>query len=119
MDYSYSKTNDGARTDEYEFRSIDLVSKILLAMLLAGLLTLVLSLISDLMQYALLSRSYSQQEGDANDARVRFIELGYAGFLLLTIPVFATWIVQAHRNLPALGAERLDVTPGWALGWFF
>lgn len=41
------------------------------------------------------------------------------GTLLATLLVFGTWIVRAHRNLPALGAENLDVRPGWAVGYFF
>jgi hypothetical protein len=41
------------------------------------------------------------------------------GALLATLLVFGTWIVRAHRNLPALGAENLDIRPGWALGYFF
>ena len=38
---------------------------------------------------------------------------------LVTVIVFGIWIVRAHRNLLDLGASELDVTPGWALGWFF
>jgi len=38
---------------------------------------------------------------------------------LVIVVVFGIWIVRAHRNLPELGASELDVTPGWALGWFF
>ena len=29
------------------------------------------------------------------------------------------WTHRAARNLPALGAQRLQYTPGWAVGWFF
>lgn len=38
---------------------------------------------------------------------------------LTAVFVFGRWILLAHRNLPALGAERLDVQPGWAVGWYF
>jgi hypothetical protein len=120
MDYSYSKTNDGAGSaEEYEFHSIDVISKILISMLLFGCLLLLLNELSDFMQLLLLGRSYTAEEGAINDRRVQFLAIGLSGTILLTVPVFGFWIVRAHRNLPALGAERLDVKPGWAVGWFF
>ena len=119
MDYSYSKTNDGAREDEHPFRSIDLLSKWVLGMLALGALAIVLNEIAAFMQLRMLSGEFSQEEADVNSSRMDFATIGYGVVLLATIPVFATWIVRAHRNLPALGAERLDVRPGWAVGWFF
>jgi hypothetical protein len=53
-------------------------------------------------------------------------ELLYVGVALLqfvifvaTIVAFLMWIQRAYRNLPALGAVRLDTTPGWVVGYFF
>jgi hypothetical protein len=113
MDYSYSTTNDGARNDdEYPFRSIDLLSRWVLSLLGVGAVTLVLNEIASFMQL-------STDDLEAAQLRADMAIIGYGLALLATIPVFAVWIVRAHRNLPALGAERLDVRPGWAVGWFF
>jgi len=38
---------------------------------------------------------------------------------LLTIPLFGVWIVRANKNVRALGARELSMSPGWALGYFF
>ncbi|MDQ1558239.1 MAG: hypothetical protein QOD32_1299 [Pyrinomonadaceae bacterium] len=53
-------------------------------------------------------------------------ELLYVGVALLQVLVFIAtaaaflmWMHRAYRNLPALGARRLDTTPGWAVGYFF
>jgi len=53
-------------------------------------------------------------------------ELLYVGVALLQVLVFVAtavaflmWMHRAYRNLPALGARRLDTTPGWAVGYFF
>jgi hypothetical protein len=120
MDYSYSKTNDGAgATEDAGFRSLDVISKALVAMLLFGAFLILMNEIVDLLQLQLLSGPYSHEDAVQNDLRVSGVELGVSVMVLVTFPVFGTWIVRAHRNLPALGAERLDVTPGWALGWFF
>jgi hypothetical protein len=53
-------------------------------------------------------------------------ELLYVGVALLQFVVFIAtavafllWLHRAYRNLPALGATRLDTTPGWAVAYFF
>jgi uncharacterized protein DUF4328 len=38
------------------------------------------------------------------------------------VPAAVAWLLwqyRAHQNLPALGAENLRVTPGWAVAWWF
>jgi hypothetical protein len=37
----------------------------------------------------------------------------------ITAVLFLMWLHRAYRNLPALGAQSLDTTPGWAVGYFF
>jgi hypothetical protein len=45
-----------------------------------------------------------------------FLELG----VRIAIAVcFLVWIHRAYRNLPALGAQLMRFTPGWAVGWWF
>ena len=32
---------------------------------------------------------------------------------------FLLWLARANRNAHALGAEDMEFTPGWIVGWFF
>jgi hypothetical protein len=119
MDYRYSSTNDHARDPEPEYRSIEGLTRWLVGLLIGSAVLNVLAIVSSTMQLTLLSGDYSDEDGAANDAREALVSSAAAVVLILTMIVFAVWIVRAHRNLPGLGGERLDVTPGWALGWFF
>lgn len=38
---------------------------------------------------------------------------------VVTVVVFAGWIMQANRNARAMGARHMTFTPGWSVGWFF
>jgi type IV secretory pathway VirB3-like protein len=38
---------------------------------------------------------------------------------LITVVLFLVWLHRAHKNLPALRAEYLQYSPGWAVGWWF
>jgi hypothetical protein len=40
-------------------------------------------------------------------------------FLLLTYVVACFWIYNAACNARAFGAKGLQITPGWAVGWYF
>ena len=35
------------------------------------------------------------------------------------IILFLRWFHQCYKNLSALGADKLEYSPGWAVGWFF
>ena len=102
-----------------EFRDLSRHTTILVWMLRLGALLAVLAVWSNWLQLELLSRHYTLEEAQANDLRERSIALSVVVVSLATFIVFGRWIVVAHRNLPALGAEDLDVRPGWAVGWFF
>lgn len=78
---------------------------------------------SSLLQVELLQRGqtvgYSMEEANANDARQRAIALIQLALLVPTATVFCMWMYRSHKNLPALGAKRLQYSPGWAAGsWF-
>ncbi len=54
------------------------------------------------------------------------IAIVVAGFSLLSIMIsiaalvlFFVWIYRAHDNVWALGADKLEFTAGWCVGWFF
>jgi hypothetical protein len=38
---------------------------------------------------------------------------------VFAIVVFLMWLFRIYKNLPALRAERVDNSPGWAVGWWF
>ncbi len=38
---------------------------------------------------------------------------------VLTIVFFLIWLHRAFKNLPALAAQNLEFSPGWAIGWWF
>jgi len=87
------------------------------ALLVGGVLT-VLAFFSSIGQLALLSRDFSDAEGDANDVREHVIAVALIVVALVTIVVFSVWIHRAATNVRALGASGLTITPGWAVGWF-
>jgi hypothetical protein len=60
------------------------------------------------------------------DAGAPFFETSVAalGFVFTAIYVVALvfwcmWVHRTYRNLPALGAEGLKYSPGWAVGYYF
>jgi Domain of unknown function (DUF4328) len=104
---------------EHEFRDLTTLTTVLVWMLRIGAALALLSLWSSWLQLELLSTEFSPDAGAANDRREGLVA-GAAGIVMLaTIIVFGRWIVLAHRNLPAMGAQHLEVRPGWAVGFFF
>jgi hypothetical protein len=75
-------------------------------------------------QLSLIGRFFSGQtvapgELESNDSRVVVIGAVQVLIFLITVVTFLIWIHQAHRNLPATGAQNLEYSPGWAVGGFF
>lgn len=91
--------------------------KILLAVFFA---MSIIEFVSFLLQYTLLNRQgYSLAEARANDVRQHFVALFTILVYLATVIVFCCWIYRANRNVRALGAQGLRISPGWAVGYFF
>jgi len=120
MDPRYKSPTANVELDlDEEFRDIEQFTNVLRWMLLIGALFAFVSLISGIMFHAMLSFGPSMEEARSTGVRetaLRALTLLYA---IATLMVFARWIVLAHRNLPALGARYLDVTPAGAVAWFF
>jgi hypothetical protein len=38
---------------------------------------------------------------------------------IATIVAFCIWVHRANKNARALGAQQMQFTPGWCVGWFF
>lgn len=104
---------------EHAFRDLTTFTTLVVWMPRIGAGLAVLSLWSSWLQLELLSTPFSPEQGTANDRREALVA-GASGIVMLaTIIVFGRWIVLAHRNLPALGAQHLEFRPGWAVGYFF
>jgi len=64
-------------------------------------------------------QTITEAEAVANDSRQLIIGLLQFLEFVVTGIFFLMWIHRAHRNLPALGAQGLKYSPGWAVGGFF
>ena len=96
------------------------LTKILKVLLALGAIVAVVSMSSLFMQAELLKHeSISKAEAEANDSREQMIGFIQVGLYLLTAIFFGCWIVRANKNVRALGADGLRITPGWAVGYFF
>jgi hypothetical protein len=106
--------------NNYTFREINGLTGFLKLLLWLGAGMAVVSMSSSIMQAALLNHdSFTASEGEANDLRERIIGLAQLALYVFTAIIFGRWIVRANRNVRALGAENLSITPGWAVGYFF
>jgi hypothetical protein len=104
----------------YTYRDLSGVTTVLKVLLGFSAALAVVSMLSSFMQAELLSRdSFSEAEGQANDLREQIIGLFQLGLYLFTAVIFGYWIVRANKNVRALGADGLRITPGWALGYYF
>ncbi len=104
----------------YTFREIDGLTKLLKVLLGLGIVMAVVAMLSSLMQLELLSRGkFSVAEGQTNDLRQMIVGLSQVALYLFTAVIFGCWIVRANKNVRALGAVNLPITPGWAVGYFF
>lgn len=56
---------------------------------------------------------------DKNDARVSLVGGLWSVFLFLSFFIIGRWLYVSAKTNQLLGVEKLRVTPGWAVGWFF
>jgi len=102
------------------YRDIAGLTSFLKLLLWLGAALSVVAIISGAMQMQLLSNpNFTESEAAANDQRQGFIGIAQVALYLLTVVIFARWILLANRNVRALGAEGLRCTPGWAVGYYF
>jgi hypothetical protein len=113
------KWKGGVMDSSAKYESIEGLTRVLAGMLIAASAVAVLAVVSSGIQLGLLRGEHVA--GIVTAGLYRENSIGALGLVLTaaTLPVFGVWILRAHRNLPGLGAKDLDVSPGWALGWFF
>lgn len=95
----------------------------LVGLLAAGAVVSVVSAGSTWLEMDLLARASRGQvtlaEAEANDQRQQLIAIATLLVNLVTIVIFAMFLVRANKNARALSGQRLEVTPGMMVGWFF
>lgn len=104
---------------QYTINPISL-TKLLKTMLWISLGISVLSLLSDFMQMNLLSAgTFSQSAAEANDSRQRVMGILYLVAFIVTGIAFLKWIHRANKNCHGFGAQGMEFTPGWSIGYYF
>ena len=112
----------------YAFRDPALLVRWTKVSIYAQLLTSCIALISGYLEYEVLaglqngafeSQQAAISAAEASDARqgvvgiAQFVTFIVSGILILR------WIHRVNWNARALGAQNLQFTPGWAIGWYF
>lgn len=95
------------------------LTKFVKAMFWVSIVTAVIYFLSDLMQIALLSSNFTQAEANANDTRQGAVGVLYLIVLLITGIAFFKWTYRANVNSRGFGAQGMEFSPGWAVGWYF
>jgi hypothetical protein len=95
------------------------LTRFVVIMLWLSLACEIVSVLSELAQFSLLSRAYTAAEAEANDSRQQMIAWGYFIVFLATSIPFLRWIHRANLNCRGFGARDMTFTPGWSAGSFF
>ncbi len=96
------------------------LTRFLKAMLWILVGTTVLSLASDMLQLQFLnSGRLNMIEAEANDTRQRVVGIVHLLAYAVTGVAFLRWIHRASLNVRGFGAQNLQFTPGWSIGYYF
>jgi hypothetical protein len=97
-------------------------------LLIITILASLVAFVSDLLEYQLLddirtgnyySRTAMISKAEASDRRQLAIGYIWFGIYLITAIVFLRWVHRSNYNARKLGADGLEFTPGWSVGWYF
>jgi hypothetical protein len=75
-----------------------------------------------LMAVGLIAGQVNLDEGaelDTLSALGSLVSVAYIATFIISVVMVGMWIYRGHANLRAAGADGLEFTPGWAVGWFF
>ena len=110
------------------YRNMDALTVWVRRLLCVQVLGLLILMVSGYWEYQLLSDFASgvyvtdyqaAMDAEANDKRQLMIGLANIGVFVVTGIVILRWIHRANYNARQLGAEQMDFSPGWAVGYFF
>ncbi|TDU63088.1 uncharacterized protein DUF4339 [Prosthecobacter fusiformis] len=96
------------------------LTKVLKVLLWLELAVVVVSLLSDFAQMSMIkSGGFTDAEAEANDQRQAMIGVAYLVVFIITGITFLKWIYRANVNCRGFGAQNMEFTPGWSVGWYF
>ncbi|MEM7052292.1 MAG: DUF4328 domain-containing protein [Acidobacteriota bacterium] len=104
----------------YSYRDLGELTQAVRFWLGLGVVLAVVAIVSSVMVTNFLSSDVlTPAEAESHDSRQLVVTGLQLIVHLITVVFFARWIVRAHRNAWAFGGEKLRMTPGWAVGYFF
>ena len=96
------------------------LTRLLKVMLGINGVILLLSLWGDFSQLQLANGGpITPEAANANDTRQGILGTLIAISYYPTVLVFGMWIYRANLNCRGFGVDRMQFTPGWAVGWYF
>lgn len=102
---------------KYEFKSAEGLATWLIRILRLSAFLYALSIVFSALHLLI---PYSvDDEFELFDGLYSITEIPILFLFLISIVLFGIWIVRANKNVRALGARELIMSPGWALGYFF
>lgn len=121
---AYPESISGARQVVSPFASGRVRAVFTMSLLAFLVLCDAVALLASFSQYQLLDaiahgQQFPQADLQANDDRMQAIVIADGVANLAITVAFLMWVHRVYRNLPALGAPKLEMTPGWAVGWYF
>lgn len=67
-------------------------------------------------------RSFNLGDGDQLSIWILFsglVSLVLLPAFIFSVVTFLMWLYRIFVNLPAVGSDQMEFTPGWAVGWWF
>ncbi len=106
------------------YRDLSGLATILRFCLVVYMLLALIGLWSGWQQVSLLQRAssgdfISEEEAHENDARQAGIGILQFFEFIITSIIFLRWKFLSNRNVRSFGAEGMEYTPGWSVGWYF
>lgn len=116
---------------EQNFRDPTMLTKVTKWLLYAQLVVAVIVIIFRILEYRLVSDATSHlyvfqeqinaviEAGEAIEARLLIVTVIQIFLFIIGGIFILNWIYRANYNARQLGAEGMDFSPGWAVGWHF
>lgn len=115
-------------SDNKGFKNSENLTKWVRLMLYIQIIVAAMSIISGYFEYQLLSDYqngvYTSQDlaiadGEASDQRQKIIGTIYTIVFIISGFLILKWIHRANYNARQLGAENMEFTPRWSIGYYF
>lgn len=109
---------------EYEYKDLGFLKSVLCTLLFIGLVLTAFAVVSGVWEYQLLKTiqsggEFTDAQIEQNDSRQGLIGIVQLLLLVITGIVFLRWVYCVSRNAHSINSENLEITPGWAVGYYF